>query len=151
MHVLNSDTWFIFNLHREFFFILHIQVIMSRCTLIQKERKGLKYPNLERKSLTFSHPLPAKKIFIYIPTTLTRPLLPSGTSPLNLSKSFSRKNFYKWSNSFTEQSQMVKAMFLCAGFCLPLLEISRGEILLHSLALFPLRLLSIQSGVFSLV
>ncbi len=62
MHFLNPDLWFIFNLHREFFFILHVQVIMSGCTLIHKERKELIYPSLERQSLDHCGDFPSSQV-----------------------------------------------------------------------------------------
>jgi hypothetical protein len=42
MHDLDPDAGFIFNLHREFFFILQTQTITSGCVHLKKGRKGRK-------------------------------------------------------------------------------------------------------------
>jgi hypothetical protein len=46
-HVLSPDVWFIINLHRESFFVLHLQAIMSRWGVFQiKEKERIKIPLL---------------------------------------------------------------------------------------------------------
>ncbi len=89
-HDSDPDTWFIFNLHREFLFILHTQTIKSGCVFLLKkeERKTEKYPYLEGRSPVHGGEFPSSQVPCLKSTAFAPLALPSPTAPASRQKTF---------------------------------------------------------------